>query len=82
MRHRSGLLLVLSLVVVALVSFAALFLFLLVVGGRYAARHFQVGEAVTHRWPRRTRLREADDDFTGSGSGSAQSASTRMSGGA
>ena len=44
----SGLLLVLSLVVVALVSFAALFLFLLVVGGRFAARRFQVGEAVTH----------------------------------
>jgi tetratricopeptide (TPR) repeat protein len=44
----SGLLLVLSLVVVALVSFAALFLFLLVVGGRSAARRFQVGEAVTH----------------------------------
>ena len=79
----SGLLLVLSLVVVALVSFAALFVFLLVVGGRYAARQFQVGEAVTHGLvSRRTRLREADDDFTGSGSSSAQGDSTRMSGGA
>jgi tetratricopeptide (TPR) repeat protein len=44
----SGLLLVLSLVVVAFVSFAALFLFLLAVGGRFAARHFKAGEAITH----------------------------------
>jgi tetratricopeptide (TPR) repeat protein len=43
----SGLLLVLSLVVVALISFALLFVVALVIGGRLALEHFSVGEKVT-----------------------------------
>lgn len=43
----SGLLLVLSLVVVALISFALLFCAALAISGRWALRHYAVGEKVT-----------------------------------